>query len=504
MNRVLSLRNPRKHLPSYPARTVRIGLAILLLLPLTAIPGNGLAEDDIPTLRKQVEKQRALIREQGRLLKEQEEKIDRQARDLEELSNRLEKIAGAKDGSAPAPANTPAESVAPGTSKAAAPPAKPMPRDAIGDLNAPAVTAGTFPGSIRIPGPEKVSLAIGGFIKTVAIYDSKAEGMGADLLPAYLGTRNPDRDGSFSVDASLTRLFIDGRAPIPTGKVRGYVEWDLNRGNDGSLGTKWRLAYGSWTNDYGTLLVGQYWSTLMDLKIIPEGLTEPTVSGVIFQRQGVARWTQELSPGFTYYLAIENPDSNDFFTDQPAQGNTTVPDGVLGVEYDHEGLWHLRLNGVARRLNVRQPDGMEDSANGWGLALTGHLNTFGKDRAVFSGVYGEGLGRYLLGITSDSGAAIDPATGTLNLNPNWGGMGSYIHHWTDKLRSTGMVGFARTDPFDWQAGSSFKSSVYASANLMWSVQPFLTVGAEYAYGSRENKDGSDLDDHRIAVGIQLF
>lgn len=34
---------------------------------------------------------------------------------------------------------------------------------------------------------------------------------------------------------------------------------------------------------------------------------------------------------------------------------------------------------------------------------------------------------------------------------------------------------------------------YASASLMWSVQPYLSVGIEYAFGSGGNKDGSGLD-----------
>ena len=39
---------------------------------------------------------------------------------------------------------------------------------------------------------------------------------------------------------------------------------------------------------------------------------------------------------------------------------------------------------------------------------------------------------------------------------------------------------------------------------MWSIQPYLTLGIEYAYGMRENKDGSDLDKNRIGIGIRLL
>jgi hypothetical protein len=67
-----------------------------------------------------------------------------------------------------------------------------------------------------------------------------------------------------------------------------------------------------------------------------------------------------------------------------------------------------------------------------------------------------------------------------------------------------MAGYAHAEPHGWQAGNTFESSTYAAANLMWSMQPLLTLGVEYAYGNRENKDGPDLDNHRIGLGIQVF
>jgi heat shock protein HslJ len=60
MNRFPSPRSATiNRLPSRTARTARIAFAVLLLFPLLAMPGTGLAEDDIATLRKQVEQQRA-------------------------------------------------------------------------------------------------------------------------------------------------------------------------------------------------------------------------------------------------------------------------------------------------------------------------------------------------------------------------------------------------------------------------------------------------------------
>ncbi|MDH3327747.1 MAG: DcaP family trimeric outer membrane transporter [Desulfobulbaceae bacterium] len=386
------------------------------------------------------------------------------------------------------------------------PPTLYTPRDGVGDLNSGELKAGEFPGSIAIPGSKNLSMAIGGFIKTAVITDSDAEAMGASFTPAYLGTKRSDTDGAFSIDSTLTRLFIDGRAPARNGTLRGYIEGDLNNGNGGNLSLNMRQAYGNWQTESWTLLAGHTWSTMMDLKILPEGLTEPTVSGAIFTRQPQIRWSQILDPELTLHAAIEDPSSSDVFdgSSNPELSNTRLPDFILGMEYDKKELGHLRLNTILRDLEVELPSGEDDNEVAWGVALSGHLNLLARDRWRFSGVYGEGLGRYLVGIQSTAGSAIDPVRNELSLRENWGVMTAYEHHWTQALRSTAMLGHAEANPLKWQAGSTFESTNYAAANLMWQVLPYLTMGVEYAYGQRENKDGSDLDNHRFSVGMQIY
>jgi len=475
----------------------------VMLLCLLLVPAYAGAGDGTATLRSQLEKQRALIREQSELLKQQQQKIEQQANDLESLSKRLDQLEQSGTAAAGQPSAQP-QTVRAEAAQAGSKQLEPMERDSVGDMNAAAVKAGTFPGSFRIPGPGNVSLAVGGFVKAVAIYDSNAEKMGADFLPATLGTRRPDTEGATSLDVTLTRLFLDGRAPAPNGQIRGYVEYDLNAGNDGTPDFKLRHAYGTWKNKYGVVTAGHTWSTFMDLKIIPEGLTEPTVSGVIFQRQALLSWSQPLSKEVTVHAAIEDPNSSDVFSTLPVNNQTSIPDVVLGVDYDHGGFWHLRVNGITRNLKTDVPQGGTDSATAWGATLTGHVNFFKKDKLRFSGVYGEGLGRYLLGIQSNAGSAIDPSGDRIDLRKNWGVMAAYEHHWTDSLRSTAMGGYAHSKSLGWQADDTFESSTYASVNLMWNVYRYITLGAEYAYGRRENKDSSDTDNHRIAVGMQFY
>ncbi len=473
---------------------------------LLSLPVTGIADDDLETLRQQFEVQKTLIRQQSEALELQQKALAEQAERLQELGARLAEMEAKADAgiaisvsargrtAAQSPATNVAEIGVPGQSR----------RDGVGDLNSAGVAAGDFPGSIRIPGGGDISLAIGGFIKTVAIVDNHAEAAGADFLPAFLGTRRNDDDGNFTIDSTISRLDFDARAPVARGTVRGYLEFDMNDNNDSSLALKVRHAYGAWKSGLGMLTAGQTWSTLMDMQILPEGLTEPTVSGVIFQRQPMLRWSQSFNEQFKYDIALEDPSSNDVFRNEMTFGNSVYPDVIFAGEYNKKETGHIRLAGIYRRIEVDSDGGGTSAKNGWGLSFGAHLNTVGKDRVIFSGSYGEGLGRYLLGITPDSGATVDDSGDGLRLRTNYGGMIGYQRYWTDNLRSSFVVGHARSDTIAGQVGSTFSNSTYAYGNLVWNVLPYLSFGIEYDFGQRQDKNNATINNSRIMFGTQIF
>ena len=455
-------------------------------------PPQATAQGDAEELRDEVNRLRAIIEQQT-------QQLDSQSEALQKLSGRLEELE----------AN--AAAVVPEDTEAGAPAANRADgvdqdiRDSIGDLNAKAVRAGDFAGAITLPNTLGVELAIGGFFKTAALLDSDAESIGVDFLPALLGAPGADQDGNFALDSSLTRLVLDARAPTRgEGSLRGYLEWDLNNNNDGSLNLKTRLAYGSWNTPAGKLTVGQYWSTFMDLRLLPEGLTEPTVSGAIFVRQPQIQWSAPLSQKWTYYAAIEDPSSNDFESGTPdINRNTLLPDLVLGIEYN-AAQWHWRLNGIARKLEFDTPDGTDRSATGWGLSASTRYNFSGGDWVGASASYGEGLGRYLLGIRSSAGGAVGGPDFGLELRDNWGGFVNYFHKWSDTMRSSLTVGHAQADALDFQPDTTFESTSYAAVNWLWSPLPYLTLGVEYQYGKIEFVNGEDSDNSRISFAFQIF
>ena len=88
------------------------------------------------------------------------------------------------------------------------------------------------------------------------------------------------------------------------------------------------------------------------------------------------------------------------------------------------------------------------SANGWGLSTGAHVNLFERDKLAMSASYGEGVGRYLLGVPGSLGGFIDSDTGALSLVSGWGGLMTYRHGWSRRVRSTFAFGTASVDVID--------------------------------------------------------
>jgi len=165
---------------------------------------------------------------------------------------------------------------------------------------------------------------------------------------------------------------------------------------------------------------------------------------------------------------------------------------------------------------------------GWGINVTGHLNTIGKDAVKWGMFLGQGLGSYM-GDYGDTGIYAQVCTnGSPNLRgrecavPNFtgasyipvgvGGYVSYQHFWTDQLRST--IGGGASHVF---IKNSMINNVFIEneqsdiqhwslvANLIWSPVPKVDLGVQYIYyhvtrASGEFAGGAIAVDNRISMG----
>lgn len=372
-------------------------------------------------------------------------------------------------------------------------------RDAIGDMNADAIKQGDFPGSFLIPGPGGVSFGIGGFIKALAFHDTKAEGREAVFLPVLLGgIGRDDEDGTTSLTAELSRLNFDARATVGETKIRGYVEFDFS----GDL-FKFRHGYLSWKGAWGEVLAGKTWSTLMDLQSVPDGLGEPTVSGLIFTRQALFRYTRPLSKGVSVAVAIEDSASSDVQAAEPVLTRNAYPDLVASLGANGKA-GHLQVAGVVRSLEFDPNNAPGDSATGYGVSVGAHVNLGARDRVYGQFSHGEGLGRYLVGIAPAAGAFIDVEARSITPRQNTGGLIGVRHQWSGACRSSLAYSYAQAENDPRQPPGAFRESSFTLGNLMCKANRFLTVGVEVDYGTRGNRDGSDRDNLRLMFGMQLF
>ena len=68
--------------------------------------------------------------------------------------------------------------------------------------------------------------------------------------------------------------------------------------------------------------------------------------------------------------------------------------------------------------------------------------------------------------------------------------GSLQHFWSSRVRSSAFYSFVQVQNTEAQPGLTYHQGNYTGGNLIWNPFGSLTVGGEFLYGWRDNKDGS--------------
>ncbi len=369
-------------------------------------------------------------------------------------------------------------------------------RDNIGDLNASYIKNGQFPGAIMLPGTE-VSLAIGGFIKAVGFYDTKYNQKNEIILP---GTFTPSQfeEGQTYFGARSSRLFFDGRSSLGNIKMRAYFEMDFR----GASGFTLRHAYLSLSNQHGQkLLMGQYWSLIMDLQATPESLVEPTMSGGGFSRHGQIRFTTPLSKSLTFSASLEEPNNSDLKGVDIITINK-YPDVIGSLSFDPSSVFHLSITGMYKPVTFKnQSNGNLDTEDGWLTAAGMVVRPGTHDKITFGGTYGTGASNYIMGTDGTSGY-FDQTT--MELQVGSGFYCSYKHVWNEKFRSNIALGRFFGDEITNNPNTHIKSSTYGFINTYYQLNRYVNIGVEWVYSAKENYHGGSFKNNRFQFGIQVF
>jgi hypothetical protein len=373
-----------------------------------------------------------------------------------------------------------------------------------------------IPGYMLIPGTN-TSIKIGGYLKVDAIDDIHGGGMGTGTssdargIP-LTGTPQSRRNGDFLPTARQTTISLGTFTPTPYGDMKTYVSMDFLGGTNGnqyetnSYSPRLKEAYASLDmSNKDQWLVGQTWSTFMDLTSFPETMDNGGPAGVVWIRQPMVRYTHDLGGGSKFTLAAESAYGD--FEGNVGYGVITngitpstniinpVPDFIAKYSYD-AGWGHFQIAGLARYLKVDTGGvvvnnfaGKTDTWGGGGMVgLT--VKTWGKDTIKGQFIGGYGVGRYLIGDadTKFSGASLGYCPGmtlACEIVPTeqYGGAVAYQHFWAPQWRSNIVGGYA------WYPNEipdnlviSTKNVTTVHTNLIYSPVPNVDLGLEFIYG----------------------
>jgi hypothetical protein len=365
------------------------------------------------------------------------------------------------------------------------------------------------------------SFEIYGFTQLDYIQDFKRvdQNWDATLRPSRIPTTKGafGSDGQSILSARQSRFGAQASQEIAGQTLKVKFEFDLfgTGVDEGQTTFRLRHAWGSW----GPLLAGQTNSNWMDIDTFPNVVDYWGPNGMVFVRTPQIRYTYKTGP-HELAVALEHAtgdiDPGNIRLFDPELGasirnDEKFPDITAHYRYDG-GFGHVQLAGIVRRVGFDTPGAPDNEPKshktGWGVNLSSSLNTWRKDKLQLSAVYGEGIATYMNDGGTDLGpkASVIPAvpgspTPTLSLSPDvlplFGLMVYYDHYWSDSWSSSIGYSQTRVDNLNFQAPDAFRLGQYASANLLYTPDPHLLMGAEFLWGERKDKDGSHGSDSRL-------
>jgi hypothetical protein len=470
-------------------------------------PGQATSAPQAPSaplddLRRIVDEQRALIDAQAA-------RLDAQARELADLRKRVDDVSTVASGASQAVA----ELKPPGS----APPAADIEQriEAIEqsvqrapELPAAVVSAGDFPGSIRVPGTD-AALKIGGQARMTLVNTLAPLGVDDRFITSSIpveGTQAAGEESRVTYTPAASRVNFDVRSRSPIGDLRTFLEFDFaGTGNAARLRHAF-MQVKRWT-------IGQTWSTFSDPEAEPIGIDFEGLNAISLFRQAQIRFTQPLREKLSFSLAVENP-APDL---TGASGVNVTPDFVARIRWEPSGgvvlgphlftrTAHVQAAILVRSLRGELTNRPETTlaTGGFGANISGVLVPRWSldDRFKFAANTGWGIGRYItdLGTLGGQDAFYDPLTDSLRALQVYSSYFGYERVWKPTFTSAVTYGLVRVNNVDTQPSDALRETQRGTFNLTWTPIPQAEVVLEFLTGRRVNKDGKSGTSSQVQAG----
>jgi hypothetical protein len=486
-----------------------------LILTLLALPTFAQSVDEVEKLRLIIEEQQEQLANQKAQLEVQEERLEAQKSQLDsqqrmleaqeqllaELQEKLGALISDEDGDQVAA--TEQESPAAASeqpSEAGSREQSRVSERSRFDLESPTASNVTYfdpAASAMIPGTQ-TQVAVHGLVEFQIFHDTT--GLNNNRFDtATIPVSGAPSQTKFSVNPS--QFGVSSMTPVKNGRLNTWFSIDMN-GQLDRPEPRLRIAFGEYVNDVVGLgvLMGQTYSTMLDLRAIPETLDFALPAGLWQQRQPLLRVTNAVGQSMTVEVSAETPESVIYPDD--VEERTRWPDLAAAGNWNFGGryLKHFRLAGMARDLGAEVDGGSMDSALGWALSGSTKLGLpFLESRDSFKLTlhYGDGYGTQIKGGPMEG--VWNPENMQLETIGIIGAYGGVQHFWSSRYRSNFIFGHVENDNPPIVEGDTLKNTTYFATNLIWTPFPTTKFGFEYLWGRRKDEDGESGTSSRFLL-----
>lgn len=331
-----------------------------------------------------------------------------------------------------------------------------------------AVVGGDIGGSFRLPGSD-TSVRVYGFAEVHAIHDFKKPGPSdnfTDLTFQPLDS-DPVGNGKTKLTAQTSRIGFETSTPTQYGSFATKIEADFysySAGNRNRL--RLRHAYG----EYAGWLVGQTWSTFMDLDNLPETVDFNGPIGNPFSRRTMVRYTYgDPKAGYKLAFAAEDPE------DQFGGGSANERLPQLVARADKSFGW----GAVNVRLLAHEKRSATQTKRGGGIGVGANYKLTDKDLLMGQYARVDGDIDQLYG---SNGYSIDATTGAITFDKNRGLVLGYARTFSEQTRGTLVFGMNRGKTAEAVDNRTLRQF---HINIIHSPIKNIELGAEYIHGIRK-------------------
>ncbi len=336
-----------------------------------------------------------------------------------------------------------------------------------------AVVLGDIGGGFRLPGSE-ASVRLYGYAEANLIHDFKAFASPDNFTNLSFQPLNSEGKpkGRTKLTAETSRFGFETSTPTGAGTFNTKLEMDFYAFDGGRNRLRLRHAYG----EYAGWLIGQTWSTFMDLDNLPETVDFNGPIGAPFSRRTMIRYTYaDAKEGNKFTFALEDPQ------DQNGLGSANEKMPQLVARFDKTFGWGaVNARVLAHEKRSVLESGVSQTKRGFGFGLGGSYKLTDKD--VLMGQYTrvDGDVDQLYG---SNGYSIDATTGAISFDKNQGLVLGYAKTFNDQLRGTVVLGLNKGKTA--QALLDNRTLTQFHLGMIYSPLKNVELGGELILGKRK-------------------